>query len=453
VFASDDTIVAVATPAGRGGIGVVRLSGPDAAKIARAVIQRTRPLANRVATFARLRSAGGSAAGDEVLVTWFASPKSYTGEDVVEISAHGSPIVLRGILQRALDAGARLAQPGEFTLRAFLHGKRDLVQSEAVADLIDAVTPLQARVAFDQLDGTLSARIAAIDAVLFELIARLEASLDFPEEGYHFIDAKDLPQQIARIADDIETLLRDAGRGRLIREGATVVIAGRTNVGKSTLFNALVGADRAIVTDVPGTTRDLISERIDIEGVAVTLVDTAGARLTADIVERAGVARGTDARKVADVIVVVLDGSQELDDDDRAILRETSSAARIIVVNKSDIAGAPAWELDVAVPAVRIAAKTGRGLDALRDRLGQALCGDEWPRDRVSVSNLRHVELLRSVRQSLEEARAGSEQGAASEEFVLVDLQAARARLDEIVGRRTGEDVLRHIFEHFCIGK
>jgi tRNA modification GTPase len=453
VFASDDTIVAVATPAGRGGIGVVRLSGADAARIALAIVRRTRPLAHRVATLARLEPAAGAAIGDEVVVTWFAAPRSYTGEDVVEISAHGSPVVLQGIVRRALDAGARLARPGEFTLRAFLHGKRDLVQAEAVADLVDAVTPLQARVAFDQLDGTLSARIAAIDAVLFELIARLEASLDFPEEGYHFVDTGELPHQIAGIARDVDDLLRDAGRGRLIREGATVVIAGRTNVGKSTLFNALVGVDRAIVTEVPGTTRDLITECVDIDGVAVTLVDTAGTRATEDIVERAGVARGTDARKVADVVLVVLDASCPLNDDDLAVLHETSSAARIIAVNKSDVVHVPAWNLDVTAPVVRIAAKSGGGLDALRCELGRALCGSEWLRDRVSVSNARHVGLLRDVRQSLEQAKAACEQGGASEEFVLVDLQAARSCLDEIVGRRTGEDVLRHIFEHFCIGK
>ena len=455
MFASDDTIVAVATPAGRGGIGVVRLSGPRAAPIGLALLARPSPFKNRVATFARLRASDGGVAGDEVVATWFAAPQSYTGEDVVEISAHGSPVILQGIVQRALDAGARQAQPGEFTLRAFLHGKRDLVQAEAVADLVDAVTPLQARVAFDQLDGTLTERIRAIDTALFEIIARLEASLDFPDEGYHFIDAADVPRRIRAVSRDVDALLADAGRGRMIREGATVVIAGRTNVGKSTLFNALAGADRAIVTDVPGTTRDLITERVDIEGVPVTLVDTAGSRITADLVERVGVMRGAQARQAADLVLVVLDASRDPDDDDRIVLRDTMEAARVIVINKSDVAGAVRWnELDgVSDPVLRVAALSGVGIAALRAAIVRALSGGEPLRDGAAISNVRHVTLLREVRRHLETAAGAGERGGAPEEFVLIDLQDARARLDEVVGRRTSDDVLRHIFEHFCIGK
>jgi len=453
VFASDDTIVAVATPAGRGGIGIVRLSGSDAVATAMAIVD-ARPLKKRVATLARLKRGGEALSSDEVIATWFAAPHSYTGEDVVEISAHGSPVILQGIVQRALDAGARLARPGEFTLRAFLHGKRDLVQAEAVADLIEAITPLQARVAFDQLDGTLTARIAAIDAALFALIARLEASLDFPEEGFHFIDANDVPPQIAAVATDVDALLSDAQRGRLIREGATVVIAGRTNVGKSTLFNALVGADRAIVTEIPGTTRDLITERVDIGGVAVTLVDTAGARATEDIVERAGVLRGTQARAVADLVLVVVDASRAADDDDREVLRETSGLARVVVVNKIDVAVPEFGKLDPSLPAVPVVAKSGQGIPQLREEITRVLCGGEdVRRDSAAVSNTRHVALLREVAQSLKRASIACGEQGASEEFVLADLLAARGRLDEIVGRRTPDDVLRHIFEHFCIGK
>ena len=274
-----------------------------------------------------------------MVATWFAAPHSYTGQHVVEISAHGSPVVLESIVRRAIAAGARLARPGEFTLRAFLAGKRDLIQAEAVADLVNAATPLQAQVAFDQLEGTLTRRIAAIDAGLFELIARLEASLDFPDEGYHFIEASNVATQVNVLVRQIDDLLGDAARGRMIREGATVVIAGRTNVGKSSLFNALVGSDRAIVTDVPGTTRDLITERTDIEGLLVTLVDTAGSRVTHDVVEREGVSRGSLAREVADLCLVVLDGATALDDEDRAVLRDTGALRRLVVVNKSDVGG------------------------------------------------------------------------------------------------------------------
>jgi tRNA modification GTPase len=451
VFASDDTIVAVATPAGRGGIGVVRLSGRGAAAIALKILDRSSPLTHRMATFTRLAQPPGAPPGDEVLATWFAAPRSYTGEDVVEISAHGSPVVLSAIVQRALAAGARLAEPGEFTLRAFLHGKRDLVQSEAVADLIEAVTPLQARMAFDQLDGTLTARIGAIDANLFALIARLEASLDFPDEGYHFVDVAELPSLIDAVSTQITTLLGDAHRGRLIREGATVVIAGRTNVGKSTLFNALVGTDRAIVTDVPGTTRDLVTERVDIEGIPVTLVDTAGIRFTTDVVEQAGVSRSGEARKVADLVVVVLDATRPIDDDDRLVLDDTARSSRVVVINKSDVADETS-DASGGNTSLRLSARSGAGVDDLRRTIAQRLCGGEALRDTAAISNVRHVALLEDARQHLE-AGSSACAGAAAEEFVLTHLQSARACLDEIVGRRTSDDVLRHIFEHFCIGK
>src|SRR5688572_5718218 len=251
----DDTIVAIATPPGRGGIGIVRLSGPAALRAAHAVLSRRAPLEPRRATFTRIQSAGpqSSRGADTVVVTSFPAPSSYTGQHVVEISAHGSPVVLRGIVDAAIDAGARLAQPGEFTLRAFLSGKLDLVQAEAVADLIAAATPLQARVAFDQLEGTLTRRITDIDAALFDLVAKLEASLDFPDEGYHFVEPAEIAQQIGAVVERLNSLLCDAGRGRMIREGATVVIVVRPNVGKPSPFNGSAGPDRANVTDVQGT--------------------------------------------------------------------------------------------------------------------------------------------------------------------------------------------------------
>ena len=297
MFAPDDTIVAVATPPGRGAIGVVRLSGPQAHQITDRIA--TRRAAARVAALARVQvlDAAGCEAHDDAVVVCFEAPHSYTGEHVAEISAHGNPLLLEGIVRAALRAGARLAEPGEFTLRAFLNGKRDLLQAEAVADLIEAATPLQARAAADQLHGTLTARIGAIDAQLFDLLARLEASLDFPDEGYHFVEPSAVATALTDVIASIDALLADAARGRLLRDGATVVIAGRPNVGKSSLFNALVGAERAIVTEVPGTTRDLVAERVDIEGLALTLVDTAGARDTSDRIEREGVARSvTGAR-------------------------------------------------------------------------------------------------------------------------------------------------------------
>ena len=327
MFSTSDTIVAIATPPGRGGIGVVRLSGADAHRIARALIARARPLVARHATFAVVRyardvascsSAGdATSAIDQVVATYFPAPHSYTGDDVVELSAHGSPIVLSTMVEAAVGVGARLAEPGEFTLRAFLNGRIDLPQAEAVADLIDAVTPLQARAAFDQLNGTLTQTIAEIDAELFDLIARLEASVDFPDEGYHFIDPGALAAAIGVIRERTATLLAESSRGRLVREGLEIVIVGKPNVGKSSVFNALAGAARAIVTDIPGTTRDLITELVDVDGLGVTLVDTAGLRPTSDVIEAEGVARSRLAFAAADLTLVVLDCSRPLDADDR----------------------------------------------------------------------------------------------------------------------------------------
>jgi tRNA modification GTPase len=385
-----------------------------------------------------------------VVATFFPAPHSYTGEHVVEITGHGSPVLLRAVVQRALAAGARLAEPGEFTLRAFLNGKRDLIQSEAVADLIEAATPLQARVAFDQLEGTLTQRIAALDARLFDLIARLEASLDFPDEGYHFVDTSHAAAETSHLIATIDQLLTGAVAGRMIREGATVVIAGRTNVGKSSIFNCLAGAERAIVTSIPGTTRDLVTEAVDIEGVAVTLVDTAGWRDTRDIVESEGVARGTHARAVADVVVVVIDGSEPITADDQRVLEETAGIKRVIAINKRDRGRCVDT---ISADEICVSARTGDGFDALRAALARTLMGDERLRDEAPVTNTRHIALLQSCRASLESARRAAAEGNVPEELLLVDLQEARMRLDEIVGRRTSEDVLRHIFERFCIGK
>jgi tRNA modification GTPase len=446
VFATDDTIVAIATPPGRGGIGVVRISGPVALDVAAKVLTYRRSLEPRRATFTHVRSAAGTV--DDVIATAFIAPQSYTGQDVVEISAHGSPVVLRAIVGAAIAAGARLAHPGEFTLRAFLTGRIDLIQAEAVADLIAAATPLQARVAFDQLEGTLTTRIAAIDAELFDLIARLEASLDFPDEGYHFVEPRQVAKRIDAIVEQLDCLLSDADRGRMIREGATVAIVGRPNVGKSSLFNALAGSDRAIVTELPGTTRDLITEPVEIEGVPVTLVDTAGLRDALDAVEREGVTRAARARDTADVILVVLDRSEPLTPDDHRLLDQTSSSRRIVVANKCDLAAAAA-DVD---PAVRVSATTGEGLDELRHAMGCALSQEEAAHDTPLISNLRHVTLLHEARESLAHAREASV-SATPEEFLLSDLQSARTRFDEVVGVRTSDDVLRHIFERFCIGK
>ncbi len=455
MFSTTDTIVAIATPAGHGGIGIVRLSGADSATIAGRLVGRSRPFTPRKATLGVARDGhpGGGRAIDQVVVTWFQAPGSYTGEDVVEIGAHGSPIVLRQIVERAIGEGARLAEPGEFTFRAYLHGRLDLVQAEAVADLIDAVTPLQARAASDQLDGTLTRLIGAIDVELFELCARLEASLDFPDEGFHFIDRETTSSELDGIARKLDDLARNGHRGRMIREGATVVIAGRPNAGKSSLFNALAGADRAIVTSVPGTTRDVLTERVDVEGLALTLVDTAGLRESDDVIEAEGVRRAVEAQQVARLILMVVDGATPLTDEDRSWL-VASAVRRIVVISKSDLPAA--WRADEEVVAgvdpVRVSVRSGEGLAALRRRVVSALTGDEPRTDVPAMSNVRHLALVEQAREAVARAITALADGA-TEELVLAELATARVVLESIVGARTPDDLLRHIFGRFCIGK
>jgi tRNA modification GTPase len=450
MFRSDDTIVAIATPSGRGGIGVVRVSGPEATDISTKILTRRAALVPRQATLTKVRfhDAGAGHAGDHAVVTWFPSPHSYTGEHVVEISTHGSPVVLRGIVSSLVAAGARLARPGEFTFRAFLNERLDLAQAEAVADLIDAATPLQAQVAFDQLDGGLSGCIDALDQRLLDLIARLEASLDFPDEGFHFVQRDQVTARIDEVLDALNTMLSDEARGRLIREGATVVIAGRVNAGKSSLFNSLIGQERAIVTDVPGTTRDFLTETIDLEGLAVTLVDTAGERQTKDAVELEGVVRAGRARDAADLVLIVIDSGEELTEDDRRLIESVSDGARQIVASKSDREAK--WEMAAAI---RVSTTRNEGLNDLRCAIMRSLIGDERLRDPAAISNLRHVMLLKEARAALMSARMSSKEQGAPEEFVLVDLHRARASFGEVLGVGSSEETLDYIFKHFCIGK
>jgi tRNA modification GTPase len=448
VFSTSDTIVAIATPPGRGGIGVVRVSGCSSLQIAAALLTLDTALQPRHATFTRVR-------GDQVVATYFPAPHSYTGEDVVEVSGHGSPVVLRQIVEQAMQAGARLAEPGEFTLRAFLNNRIDLVQAEAVADLIDAVTPLQARAAFDQLEGTLTERIGEIDRELFDLIARVEASLDFPDEGYHFVDAGEAADSLRALERKLAALLCEAKRGRLIREGARVAIAGKPNVGKSSLFNALLRAGRAIVAPIPGTTRDLVTETADIDGLRLELVDTAGIRDATDEVEAEGVSRARKAWAAADLVIVVLDRSADLDAADRDLLQATSDAPRLVVANKSDLPAS--WtSTALRMPVDVVSSKNGDGVDALRSTIRETLEGSSAvPRDSAVITNVRHAALVARARDALRRASESVDApgGPVPEEFLLTDLQDARAALEEVTGKRTSEDLLRHIFSRFCIGK
>jgi tRNA modification GTPase len=453
MFRSEDTIVAIATPEGRGAIGVVRLSGSEARRIAETLLRRSKPLQPRRASLGRVLASNGAGdrAIDQVVATFFPEPRSYTGEDVVEIAAHGNPLLLRRIVECAMESGARLAEPGEFTLRAFLSGKIDLVQAESISDLVAADTPLQARVALDQLHGTLTQAIQGLEARLFDMVARLEASLDFPEEGYHFVATETLAAELGDVVHEIDRLLAGAREGRVIREGRQLVIAGKPNVGKSSLFNQLAGFERAIVTPSPGTTRDLLSERVDLAGLAVTVVDTAGVREGAEAIEQEGIARARAAAGQAELVVLVLDRSRPLEQADEDVLVATRHQPRVTAINKCDLPAA--WALDGRFAnAVEISAVTGEGMRELRAAIARALVGREPVRDSITVTNLRQQDLLVRSREALARARSVAEEGA-PEEVVLIDVREALDALGELTGRRTSDDVLHEIFKRFCIGK
>jgi tRNA modification GTPase len=467
MYSPDDTIVALATPPGRGGLGVVRISGPRAQAIAQSLIQRGAQLHPRYATLVHVTAGGrgepGHARIDEAIATFFPAGGSYTGEDVVEFSLHGSPVVLDLVIAAAVSQGARLARAGEFTLRAFLSGRLDLTRAEAVHDLVEATTPAQARTAFDQLQGTLAERIGEIERELFDLIARLEASGDFPEEGYHFITPEETRTGVEAVAARIDHLLAGARRGRLIREGVTVAIVGRPNVGKSTLFNRLAGAERAIVTAVPGTTRDVLMEDVMLLGTRMVLADTAGVRHTTDPIEREGVARAEKAGAVADVVVVVLDATGPLTDEDRRVLDAAGGRPRVIAWNKSDlVVGSGAVEKSEASAkeqaspdgwGVRISARTGQGIDDLVRAMADAV-GIGHTRESATISNARHIELLERARVAVARARSLILViGQTPEEVLLSDLREAREALEEVSGKRTSSDLLEAIFSKFCVGK
>jgi tRNA modification GTPase len=488
MFSLDDTIVALATPPGRGGLAVVRVSGALAVQIAGTLIEGAPRLEPRRATLVRVvagigqgpRPRAGRDVVDEAIVTLFEGPASYTGEDVVEFSVHGSPVVVGELVRAAVAAGARLARGGEFTLRAFLNGRLDLTRAEAVRDLVEATTPAQARMAMDQLQGTLAERIAEIEAVLFDLTAKLEASGDFPEEGYHFISPEETLAAIRGARARMDALLAESRRGRLLREGVTVAIAGRPNVGKSTLFNRLTGVERAIVTAVPGTTRDLLTEAVMLSGVRMTLVDTAGVGTTTDPIEREGVIRAEKAIAAADVVVVVLDTSSPLAAPDLDLLEATAARAHLVVLNKCDLA--PAWEpgqLPSAPPValsdrepesapasatprlaatpraqVVVSAKTGVGIDQVIRSIA-TIAGVSGVEELPHISNVRQIELLGHSTEALcsIEDKLESSGSKVPEELVLADLRQATDFLQEVTGKRTTDDLLDAIFSTFCVGK
>ncbi len=456
-----DTIAAISTPPGRGGIGIVRLSGPLSASIAAQLVRLRQPLEHARARLAEVLDENDSSNEriDEAVVTFFVAPNSYTGDELVEIAAHGSPVVLDLLLRRALAFGARLANPGEFTERAFLAGKLDLTQAEAVRDLIDAQTLTQARQAASQMGGALSRRVAPAKQSLVELIALLEAGIDFAEDDVDVTPQSEIARRIGEILPSIGALEASFGRGRIVHDGLTMAIVGRPNAGKSSLFNRLVERDRAIVTATPGTTRDLVTERISLDGIPLELVDTAGLREAFEEVELLGIARSREALADAAIVLVVLDATKPLNQEERGVLAAVHGRPALVAINKNDLAdrGSDVLNTDqsaaneLAIPAVATSALTGDGIAALRGKIVELATGGAAV-EPGPLTNLRQQQAITAARVALEDAARANET-AIPHEMILLDLYRALWALDSLTGQTTSDDILNLIFSTFCIGK
>ena len=495
----DDTIVAIATATGRGGIGVVRIAGPDARRIAKPMLRLRHDLEpgravfgeiiepnagadevkvppsrqNRETTMGHppqetptsLRSGADEASAptqsqriDEIVVTYFAKPHSYTTDDIVEISAHGSPVVLRHIVELCVAGGARLAEPGEFTMRAFLNGRIDLTQAEAVRDLIESQTLYQAKVAAQQLDGALSRRLQPIKQKLVQFIAVLEAGIDFAEDDVSILADAKILEHVAAIRAPLEQLNASFAYGKIVHEGLTLAIVGRPNVGKSSLFNRLVERERAIVTATPGTTRDLVTETVAIGGIPVRLVDTAGIRQALDEAESIGIRKSMEALADADLVLVVLDASAKRTREDDELLEQATQRPAIAVENKCDLNREPAktpssdilgqkWGTPIFTSAL-----TGDGLTELRAEILKHLGGDAGVRETGFLTNVRQAGLIKDSLAALDAAQTAVF-NRVPHEMLLLDLYNALRPLDAITGATTTDDILNLIFSTFCIGK
>ncbi len=452
-YSVEDTIAALSTPPGRSGLGVVRVSGAGARAVAETILRfgEAPEWKPRTAVLARLVDRDETAV-DNVVATYFAAPKSYTGEDVVEIACHGSPVILRHCLERACEAGARLAGPGEFTLRAFLRGRIDLPQAEAIRDLIESTTLYQARVAARQASGSVSRALQPAKEKLLELVALLEAGIDFAEDDVDVAAAGEIARRLDEVKAKVAALAASFAYGKLVHDGVALAIVGRPNVGKSSLFNRLLERDRAIVTDIPGTTRDLVSETVALCGIPVKLVDTAGIREGQDRVEALGIERSYQAMADADVTVMVIDGAAGVEQADVELLERVAWQGRhVVAANKCDLAefGRHAGELPEG--ALAVSAATGEGIEALRERMG-AMIAPAGEAEGGFITSLRQEQLLRESVEALDQARRAAEAGL-PHEMLLLDLYAALGPLDQITGATTADDILNRIFSTFCIGK
>ena len=469
----DDTICAIATPVGEGGIGIVRVSGPDALALTSKIVSLRRGGSLEDMKSHRMYLADVKVGNqtvmnlDEALVVAMRAPRSYTGEEVLEIHCHGGSLILTTVCEALIRNGARLAEPGEFTRRAFLHGRLDLTQAEAVLDTIRATTTTSLQVAQEQLKGSLSTTVERMRNELIRVLAHLEAGLDFVEDDITFLEQDELRHSLESLENTLASLLETAEVGRIIREGVATVIIGRPNAGKSSLLNALVEINRAIVSPIAGTTRDVLEELVNIEGLLIRLLDTAGIREAGDELEEEGIRRTTEALEQAELVLLVMDRSQDLSEEDGKLLTDSQQKKRVVVLNKADLPGkvTPAHiekmldeistkgNAQQPITIISISAKTGEGLDRLRSEIHHVLVGSRLEsRDSVMVTRLRHKQALAAAQEAISNSLKAMEQEFSSD-CVAVDLRSALNSLSEITGSVSTDDILDRVFAEFCIGK
>jgi tRNA modification GTPase len=457
----NDTITAIATPPGEGGIGIIRISGKDASAIALQLFhpasgEKIKELAPQKVLFGEIQDPESGQCVDQVLLTFFKAPKSYTAEDIIEISAHGGSWIMARILELVLGQGARLAEPGEFTRRAFTNGKLDLTQAEAVADVIDSASDKALTSALAQLKGGLSRRLNTLHETLLNAQAQLEASIDFSEDGLTFQSLEATRKQIQEVENDLRKLVQSFRQGRIYREGMRVTLVGKPNVGKSSLLNALLQEDRAIVTAHAGTTRDTLEERARIKDIHIIIIDSAGLRNNPEVIEEEGIERTRAALEKADLALVVFDPSQPLDHNDELLMNEVGERPRLIVLNKSDLP--PCWQPDQienflsGEKPISLSAKTLKGFSALETALYQKAIGGKRVGESLVITRERHRDHLHQAAEALRQASESLTTGL-SEELIAVDVTLAMEHLGAVLGKTFEEDLLDKIFGQFCIGK
>lgn len=456
----EDTIAAVATAYGEGGIGIIRISGENSLSILKEVFDPAadnKEITSRRMTYGKIIDRDADQIIDEVLAVYMKGPKTYTAEDVVEINCHGSMVSLRKTLALVLRKGARLAEPGEFTKRAFLNGRLDLSQAEAVIDVIKAKTDKSFDVALSQLEGTLSIKISEIRARLLDLLVDITVNIDYPDEDIEYITYEKLEKNISSIGEMIEKLLSTASTGRMIREGIRVAIVGKPNVGKSSLMNGLLKETRAIVTEVPGTTRDTIEEAISIRNIPVYLVDTAGIRETEDMVEKIGIEKSKEAFNNSDFVIFILDGSTPLSQEDREIADYLKTRKSLVLINKTDLTQAFTHEeVKEMIPDAKIIETSfimGEGINEIEEFIEEMVYGGEIVQsESLMVNNVRHIELLNKGRDSLRDALNMTQMKEALD-FIEIDVKNAYEFLGEIIGETVSDDIIDEVFARFCLGK